>query len=603
MRAQLHSSDSWLEPLLERYRTAMQHKGCDLPDLASRYETLRLACGVARRFGSSAGKTGGNASITGANAKSPLPRAQHLVVIGPTQAGKSSLVNYIVDRPVAGVSALAGHTVHAQAFAPEGVLEQHDLDALSATMSPLVQRERSDLERDELGSWSVQSVVNGHNTLSPRDIVWDTPDFDSIEAGRYREAVLAPAALADVIILVLSKDKYGDMSVWERIDALTLLGTPLIVVLNKLDNASQATVAAAFATRWTEQTATAAPETILIPWTEGQEWQNSIRAQLNDALQSARQRANESQIRAHALQAFIKAHRRDWLMPLQEAARLRERWQEAVSDAKQEARASYVSRYLDDTKRFDALQRTIAELLTLLELPGLATALSKTRNVVTWPARTLLGIGRKHLGNENVAAQDQELDVLDGIYKDAILVLREFLRDAEHQNDPGGRWRALDRALSAEHDALAALWTEEALTLRKAYQPRIEASARELHTRLAEQPALLNTLRATRATTDAAGVALAVKSGGLAPADLILAPAMLSITSLLTESALGRYLDGISNRLKKDLAELVDERLITAVLGDRLLQLERRVSDTGLLGKTIDPTLQKALEELSTDAR
>jgi len=64
---------------------------------------------------------------------------------------------------------------------------------------------------------------------------------------------------------------------------------------------------------------------------------------------------------------------------------------------------------------------------------------------------------------------------------------------------------------------------------------------------------------------------------------------MLSITSLLTESALGRYMDGISTRLKEDLALLVREELITSVLGNRLLQLERDISETGLLGKTLDP--------------
>jgi GTP-binding protein EngB required for normal cell division len=595
MSAGANSARGWLEPLLERYRTAMLGNAGDLNDLANRYETLRLACGVARRFGAPAAKPAGKL----AGSPASLPTAQHLVVIGPTQAGKSSLVNHLVDRSVAGVSALAGHTVHAQAFAPEGVLDQHSLDVLVANMAPLIQRERSELARDDLGSWSLQSVTHGSNTLAPQHIVWDTPDFDSIEAGRYREAVLAPAALADTIILVLSKDKYGDMSVWERIDALALLGTPLIVVLNKLDNASQATVAAAFASRWAERTDTPPPDTILIPWAEGQDWDDKTRTQIRDALESASQRATDTKARTVALQRFVDTHQHDWLLPLQVAAQMRERWQEAVHDVLEQANASYVARYLDDTERFDALQRTIAELLTLLELPGIASVLSRTRSVVTWPARTLFGMGRKHLGKDT-ATEDQELDVLEGIFKDTMLALREFARDAEEAGDPTGRWRSLDRALASEQDVLAGRWREKALALREAYQPRIEASAHELHDRLAEQPALLNTLRATRATTDAAGVALAVKSGGLAPADLILAPAMLSITSLLTESALGRYMDGISTRLKEDLALLVREELITSVLGNRLLQLERDISETGLLGKTLDPGLEQALEAMAT---
>jgi len=86
---------------------------------------------------------------------------------------------------------------------------------------------------------------------------------------------------------------------------------------------------------------------------------------------------------------------------------------------------------------------------------------------------------------------------------------------------------------------------------RQEFEPEIELAAKKLYEQLQSQPALLNTLRAARATADAAAVALAVKSGGLAPADLVLAPAMLSVTTLLTESALGRYLDTVKEDLKR----------------------------------------------------
>lgn len=577
------ASDDWIEPLLERYRTAMGRRGDDLGELATPYETLRLAARVARTLGSESATT------------SPRSGIQQVAVLGPTQAGKSSLVNHLLDRTVAGVSALAGHTVHAQAFAPERAMDDQAIAALTATMAPLTRRERTDLERDDLGSWSLQFVSSGSRALLQQEIVWDTPDFDSIEAGRYREAVLAPASHADVIVLVLSKDKYGDLSVWERIDALALLGTPLVVALNKLDGASQATVAAAFVSRWTERIGAPVPETVLIPWVDNDSWPEETSTALLDALNKARHQARNTDARRAALQSFIEAHKSDWLAPVEAAVQTRLRWEQAVEDVQTQALSSYASRYLEDTERFDALQRTIAELLTLLELPGLARGLAKTRDVVTWPARTLFGIGRKRLGKQVTTVEDQELDILAGIFTEAILAIREFAREAESAGDPGGSWRAIDRRLAAEQNALAMRWREEATSLSEIFQPRIEASARELHDRLAEQPALLNTLRATRVTTDAAGVAIAVKSGGLAPADLIIAPVMLSITSLLTESVLGRYLDGISDRLKDELRELVRQRLIKPVLGDSLLQMEHDISETDLLGTTLDPALARVL--------
>ena len=49
----------------------------------------------------------------------------------------------------------------------------------------------------------------------PHGVLWDTPDFDSIDSATYREGVIRTIALADIIILVVSKEKYADQSVWD----------------------------------------------------------------------------------------------------------------------------------------------------------------------------------------------------------------------------------------------------------------------------------------------------------------------------------------------------------------------------------------------------
>ncbi len=43
--------------------------------------------------------------------------ALNIAVIGPTQSGKSTLVNLLLNQQAAGVSPLAGFTVHPQGFA------------------------------------------------------------------------------------------------------------------------------------------------------------------------------------------------------------------------------------------------------------------------------------------------------------------------------------------------------------------------------------------------------------------------------------------------------------------------------------------------------
>lgn len=583
---------SWLAPLLSRYRSAITAEPKHAAELAKAYETLRLAAGLARHP-----RLSTSAPADKATAENPL----QVVVVGPTQAGKSSLVNRLLGRTVAGVSALAGHTVHAQAFVQDGAMSEHLHARLREELLPLQACPRESLSNDVLASWSLQSVADSDTALLDQAVVWDTPDFDSVNAGHYREAVLAPAALADVIIVVLSKDKYGDLSVWQRLDALALLGTPLIIVLNKLDAASQGTVSAAFATRWAERSTVARPKTVILPWIEDAdraEQESRIHRELRESLRAASQDAMDGHARQRALTQFIQTHRAEWLAPVQEALQVQARWQHVVDDIEQQALSSYSSRYLNDTERFDVVQRTIAELLHLLELPGLAVAMAKTRQVITWPARTVLGFGRRQWSRRQETPPDRELEVLMDVYHEALLHARDQARIAEDTGDPSGTWRAVDRALATASDTLEAQWQTEAQAIRARFQPRLEAAAQELHQKLLEKPALLNTLRATRATTDAAGVALAVKSGGLAPADLIIAPAMLSITSLLAESALGRYIDTVADRLRRELAELVEEHLIRGVLGDALRELEAELSASGLIGEQMDADLQRALDQM-----
>ena len=55
----------------------------------------------------------------------------------------------------------------------------------------------------------------------------------------------------------------------------------------------------------------------------------------------------------------------------------------------EEAVVVYRRECLDNLHYSYALQRAILRLLELLEIPGIAAALTKVRSVVTWPARRL----------------------------------------------------------------------------------------------------------------------------------------------------------------------------------------------------------------------
>ena len=84
---------------------------------------------------------------------------------------------------------------------------------------------------------------------------------------------------------------------------------------------------------------------------------------------------------------------------------------------------------------------------------------------------------------------------------------------------------------------------------QEVFEPEIKEAARSLHQRLQQNPVMLNTLRASRATADAAGVVIAVNTGTVGITDALLTPAMLSLTSMMTEGAVGRYMENVRSRL------------------------------------------------------
>lgn len=127
---------------------------------------------------------------------------------------------------------------------------------------------------------------------------------------------------------------------------------------------------------------------------------------------------------------------------------------------------------------------------------------------------------------------------------------------------------------------------------QQAFEPQIEEAAKQLYKQLQTQPALLNTLRATRASADAAGIALTIKSGGLAPTDLILAPAMLSVTSLLTESALGQYLEKTKKSLKEKQRIHIRTNVIDSFIAQQLINLADDLDNRELFSERLESELE-----------
>ena len=580
------SDYQWVTSLAHRYEAAIGTSATPDSALLAQLPSLQFA----------------SANLAAINAKSDYPsHAPHIVVLGPTQSGKSTLVNLLLDTRAAAVSALAGFTVHSQGYARS--IADNELAYVERIMSPLQHASAATLNSGDLMYYVCESVTTGANALIDDAVVWDSPDFDSISARDYHLAVIKSAALADVIILTVSKDKYGDKRVWDMLELLHAMHKPLLVCINKLDEADRSVVENAFTARHEAQFEIPIPPLVILPFIKGIDKQSVLplpsgpRQVLRDALQVVSQPVDLARQSAQ-LEAFIRLHEAQWLQPLMAEADAREQWQSLTDEVLADADNYYQTNYLNSPEKYETFNRALAELLTLLEIPGVAPTLAKARNIITWPARQLLGVGRQALGKSDEPVRDsrglimdQESIVLEHVLDNSINHLQRQLLEAP--TDPW--WQALNAQLRTELPIIRDEYQQASEQARKEFEPEIEKAAASLYEQLTKQPALLYTLRAARASADAAGMALAVKSGGLAPTDLILAPAMLSVTTLLTESALGKYLDSV----KRELKQRQREHIKAAVFEQALLAPLRRSSDKlnapELLGAHGDDALQSRI--------
>jgi len=533
-----------------------------------------------------------------------------IAIIGPTQSGKSTLVNILLDCNAASISALAGFTVHAQGYGT-GV-SKADLHSLEALMAPMLRTPAKQLDASNLDTFVLETAPAGNLAMVEHAVVWDTPDFDSIESGSYKRAVIRAIGLADMLILMVSKDKYGDKSVWDMLVLLQPIQQPLIVCINKLDKADEQTVLNAFSKRFAEHFDAPVPPIVTFAFVHRAETDDRIalpdsqQDQLTEALNNVQQQINRQSVKQN-IGTFITLHREQWLAPLIAERQAESEWSALVDSLISDAEQRYLDGYLNNPDKYDTFNRALAELLTLLEIPGLAPALARTRQIVTWPARKLLGIGRTAINNKLNLLHgagspdpviDQEAQILHSILDTTLIKVQSELLDQSQEP----YWIAMNQAFR-ENDALI---REEYMTqselARQAFEPLIDEAAQRLYEQLQARPALLNTLRATRATADAAGIALAVKSGGLAPADLILAPAMFSVTTLLTESALGKYLDSVKRELKEQQGKHINDRVFKRLLGARLHALKKTLDNQGLFSQQIEPELDQILAEATRAA-
>ena len=508
----------------------------------------------------------------------PLPL--QLAVVGPTQSGKSSAVNLLLGRRLAEASPLAGHTRYAHGFV-SGEMTTESERCLQSLLPGW--RQVAPESPGEGDIFSLTRTGMDSSFLGTVCIVWDTPDFDSVGSRSYRNTVPEICALADVLLLVVSREKYADRSVWRMLRLVAPLGIPLIICLNKIEQADEAALRASLENRL--QAESISPIAILsLPYVEraGEMLEKTGAAQhLLTALAGLLDPPAASRT-AERLMAYLNQYWSEWTTPLRRELAARDFWEHAIQAGIDEAVATYQRECLENPRYAYALQRAILRLLELLEIPGIAVALTNVRSVLTWPARRLQALFKSRFPGKNPGGEEQEARVLKEVTAHLLIGLQQKAseRMVAVEDSNQAWWRELLTLLNRESSAIGTAAQTAVVNYQADFEAEIEEASQRLYRHLQQHPTTLNGLRAARVTTDTAAIVLAVKTGGVGINDLLLTPAMLSITSLLAEGAVGSYMKQIEAELKQRQLAVMQKVLFQDVLTQRLLNLPHAIPES-----------------------
>ncbi len=515
-------------------------------------------------------------------------RPPQVAILGPTQTGKSTIVNLLAGQTVAEVSPLAGFTVHPHGFVL-GTAEEAGWSANLFQDRPRCTREV--LSRDELDKYTLATVPTGTGSDNlPPCVLWDTPDFDSLAARRYARGVLEVAAIADVYVLVLSKEKYSDLSAWRMLELLAPLARPLVIVLNKLTPDAEAVVVASLRARLAERGREWGDVPIVpLPYVSAlgeNDWasQTALAAPVRAAVREALVRAPVA--RRAGVVALVQRHWDEWLTPVRAEHAALERWNLAVDGAAARLMAAYARDYLDHPQRWDAFRRAAVELLALLEIPRIAGVMARARQAATWPARQLLAAGQSWWAQRRwPVRRTHSLGVEATVLSDAVeAALTELERDVLRQAVSGAVWRALEARLSTDSSRRKQVYDDAIVAHHERMTCEVRATAGRLYGELQQRPGRLAALRTGRAAIDFGSLLLAVKTAGLTPWDAVFAPAAFAAASLLMEGIAGVEFAHEARRLKEQQRAALERDFVQAVFVAELRKLACDLTGDGVCG-------------------
>lgn len=151
------------------------------------------------------------------------------VIVGGTGTGKSTLFNCLCGFP-ASLTGVERPKTRGIIIAPYG----DKVELLAGKFKNWNLRVRLSEAGPISGAPECISLINHKNTLFPDWVFVDTPDLDSLELSN-RKLAEWMVSLADIVLFVLSQEKYADMQLIAYLDRFVSEGRNVKIVVNKVD--------------------------------------------------------------------------------------------------------------------------------------------------------------------------------------------------------------------------------------------------------------------------------------------------------------------------------------------------------------------------------
>ncbi len=523
----------------------------------------------------------------------------HVVMFGGTNSGKSTVLNILLGRPAAGMSYRARFSQHPEAYRSTRLGDRFldDFPTRFAGYQRYTDEHPPRQSDAELRSQGYRYTIAVNDperldskalapTAAPSAVFWDIPDFSTEEAVIYMPAVLDTIALADLIVMTVTKENYADHRGQMLRGLVCSSGVPMRVVANKLEDGSHllSDIQLKLADS-ADLACRVAPDHLHpLPHVKDSNEDGRLRILLADREAALLRQAvagdvaSGTDLKKQALRGaiqFLDRRLDDLLAPLKAEVSVTEYWHGIVERT---TRAEFYDRYrrdyLDGEKYVD-FNQTLVKLLDLLEVPGIGPIISAISKGLRALSTAIVGTAASALRSFFKSKPGPELraperDVVVACFEHWLETLKN---EAQVQADRGehAAWGRIALQLGS-YDFIVN-FTKELGAAYIQYRERMDQitdqRAQALYEIIRQNPKLLNSLRGLKLALDAGTTSLIVASHGLNWTDAVIAPLVIPAQRLLLEYGVEKYLDVQKARLKEEqfvaFGEMIEANMVTPI--------------------------------------